>query len=139
VWDGTTFDHIFTISAHPAGISCITYAIVVEPPDPGVISKGTIVFTGATDGRVRAWNADTGGLWELQPPEPDFGPLHHNGIKALQFVCVTPTSVPPSSYAAPLDSGVFPVFWDVDAGAVGAPPCLRFLAKMAQDAGRNPA
>ena len=66
VWMGGTFDHIVTILAHSAPITSIGYCVVTNLPPGSSGSRGTIVFSGASDGRVKAWRADTGAPWELQ-------------------------------------------------------------------------
>lgn len=66
VWLGGSYDHVVTVFAHSAAITAIGYCTVVNLPAESKASKGTIVFTGAADGSVKAWRADTGAPWELQ-------------------------------------------------------------------------
>lgn len=66
VWLGGSYDHIVTVHAHSAAITTIAYCVVSALPPGSKASRGTIVFTGAADGSVKAWRADTGAPWELQ-------------------------------------------------------------------------
>ena len=67
VWQGGTYDHIVTVLAHVGAlITSIGYCVITEVPPGSNASRGVIIFTGASDGRVKAWRADTGAPWELQ-------------------------------------------------------------------------
>jgi len=95
VWMGGSFDHIVSIIAHMGcAITAIGYCVVVSLPAGCKASHGTIIFTGAADGSLKAWRADTGAPWELQPPSNPRGrPCTPSALKCVQ--CVTPPPLPP--------------------------------------------
>jgi WD40 repeat protein len=123
VWDGDSYDHRLTIQAHTSPVTAITScfaapavakpvklpvgnslaAIAALSTAKSAASKGTVIFTAAMDGSVKAWKASSGELWEIQPMS-----YHSHPIKALQFVPFGPTQRPTTSRPAPIHSGILP-------------------------------
>ncbi len=134
IWDGVSYDHRASISAHTVPIVAIT-SFFASPPvvksggiRQAIIGKGTVIITAAADGSMRVsavcdallrrWCVSM--VWRCRCVvqawkaatgemwEVQFADYHRQPVCALQVVysgvCATPVTAMP----APIESGVLP-------------------------------